>query len=546
MATYEVTGPNGEVFEIEGPDDADPSGVIAQLSGHQPRDLKAENPAEYDPESAAYKAKYGATGTTTENLLAGAGKAFVDLGRGVGQLVGAVSNDDVAESRKLDADLMETKAGKVGNIVGNVAATVPALAIPGANTVAGAGVIGAGLGFLQPSESKTERLTNTAVGGAVGAAAQGIGGKVAQYAQKRLADRTAKAATEEAQNAVRDATLKEARKAGYVVPPSTTNPTVTNRVAESISGKAATQQAAAVRNQRVTNRLVREELGMPSGAPITKQSLAAIRKQAGVVYNAIGRSGRITADDAYLDDLAGIAKSIDDVARDFPDANVGANEQIDKLVNSLLRDDFDASSAIAYMKQLRADATGNLSFAASSDPSKKALGLAQRDAAGALEDMVIRHLRSTGKESLANSFDKARTLIAKTYSVEGALNGGTGNVVATQLGTQLKRGKPLTGKLELAARFGQAFPKAAAEIKDSPGVSAVDALIGGVGGTTINPALFALPVGRIAARKAVLSSAGQALASPNYAPGVAGTVGLQALKQGKRVALPAATYAAQQ
>lgn len=35
MALYEVQGPGGEVFEIEGADDADPSAVIAQITGQQ-------------------------------------------------------------------------------------------------------------------------------------------------------------------------------------------------------------------------------------------------------------------------------------------------------------------------------------------------------------------------------------------------------------------------------------------------------------------------------------------------------------------------------
>lgn len=42
MAVYEITTPNGEVFEIEGPDDADPSAVIAQISGQQSPQQQAQ------------------------------------------------------------------------------------------------------------------------------------------------------------------------------------------------------------------------------------------------------------------------------------------------------------------------------------------------------------------------------------------------------------------------------------------------------------------------------------------------------------------------
>lgn len=65
----------------------------------------------------------------TDKFLAGAGKAMVDVGRGVRQYLpnsmGGLSNDDIAEARRLDAPLMKTGAGTAGNIVGNVAMAAP-------------------------------------------------------------------------------------------------------------------------------------------------------------------------------------------------------------------------------------------------------------------------------------------------------------------------------------------------------------------------------------------------------------------------------------
>jgi hypothetical protein len=101
-------------------------------------------------------------------LNAGAGSGLMDVLRGVGQAVGAVSRDDVAEARKLDAPLKSTTAGAVGNVAGQVAAFLPTAAIPGANTLAGAGIIGAGTGALAPSVSDDETLRNTGLGAAAG------------------------------------------------------------------------------------------------------------------------------------------------------------------------------------------------------------------------------------------------------------------------------------------------------------------------------------------------------------------------------------------
>lgn len=101
-----------------------------------------------------------------DRFRAGMGKAFADLGRGVGQYVGLTDRADVAEARKLDRPLMNTGAGLAGNITGNVAALLPTALVPGANTYTGAAAIGAATGALQPSESGSETLKNTLLGGA--------------------------------------------------------------------------------------------------------------------------------------------------------------------------------------------------------------------------------------------------------------------------------------------------------------------------------------------------------------------------------------------
>jgi hypothetical protein len=134
--------------------------------------------------------------STGERFLAGAGKAFTDVGRGIKQLIDvpavALENTfggaklskklgmptakesatqtqaSIDEAKVIDAPLMETTAGKVGNVTGHVAAALPTVFIPGAATVKGAAAIGAGLGFVQPVASDESRLENTAIGGVAG------------------------------------------------------------------------------------------------------------------------------------------------------------------------------------------------------------------------------------------------------------------------------------------------------------------------------------------------------------------------------------------
>lgn len=110
-----------------------------------------------------------------QRFAAGMGKAVVDLGRGAGQMLGMVSDEDIAESRKLDAPLMKTEGGKWGNVAGNVASAIPAAVIPGVNTLAGAAALGSTMGALQPTVEGESRLENTGTGALFGAGGYGAG-----------------------------------------------------------------------------------------------------------------------------------------------------------------------------------------------------------------------------------------------------------------------------------------------------------------------------------------------------------------------------------
>lgn len=110
-----------------------------------------------------------------QKFNAGMGKAVYDLGRGAGQLTGFLDQKDIAEARSMDAPLMNTSAGKWGNVTGNVLSSVPAAFVPGANTAVGASLIGAGMGGLQPTAEGESRLMNAAVGAGAGLAGYGLG-----------------------------------------------------------------------------------------------------------------------------------------------------------------------------------------------------------------------------------------------------------------------------------------------------------------------------------------------------------------------------------
>jgi hypothetical protein len=308
--------------------------------------------------------------------------------------------------------------------------------------------------------------------------------------------------------------FSNAQKAGYVVPPASVKPSVGNVALESVGGKAAVQQLASGRNQEVTNALAARSVGLSENQPITISELKEIRKNAGDVYKEVKKTGVINADRQFIGDLRAVRQETKEISKDFPDADIGSAEAIDRLVKSLAKRSFDAKSAVAYMKKLRKSATANLSGMNAADPDKLSLGQAQRDAADALEEMVGRHLTKIDRPELAEQFNNARKQIAKTYTVQGALE-TTGNVNASKLAALLRKDKPLSPELEQAARFAGAFPKASAvpERSGSPGVSALDFAMTAGGAVTLpfigQDPYFALtyPALRYGARNAALSKA---------------------------------------
>jgi hypothetical protein len=218
--------------------------------------LKTDNPAEYDSESPEYKARMDPTRdmTTTQKVLAGAGKAFVDTGRGVGQLlrkvmpdkaadaVGLPTQADIDEAKRLDAPLMSTTAGKVGNIGGSVAIALPSVFVPGANTVAGSGVVGAGMGFLQPVASDESRMENTVLGGVTGAAAPLVGRAVVAGAKGSKA--LVEPFTTKGRDAIAGRTLQRFGVSAADVAGVTSAPTVTG-ARQTLAEQLARPEAAA-------------------------------------------------------------------------------------------------------------------------------------------------------------------------------------------------------------------------------------------------------------------------------------------------------------
>jgi len=289
----DVRLPDGTV--IKGvPDGMSKADLIAKLksNGYDIGKLdapKAEMPT-YDPTE-------GMSGT--DKFLAGAGKAMVDVWRGVRQYLpnsmGGLSNDDIAEARKLDAPLMKTGAGTAGNIVGNVAMAAPSVMIPGAATVTGGATIGALYGAAQPGVNAQERAKNVALGGAAGAVvpavqtAYKVGKSFIEPLYKGGRENIVGRAMASASGDNVDEVIRNLRSGGELVPGSA--PTVAE--VSGVPSMAALQRSATATSPSATNAMQARQAAQNQAriaalqgvTPDVAAAKAARSSQAGALYN---------------------------------------------------------------------------------------------------------------------------------------------------------------------------------------------------------------------------------------------------------------------
>lgn len=437
------------------------------------------------------------------------------------QSLGAEPDSLLYKGGKLTGEIAGTlgAGGAAANVLSRVApraaAAAPGLveALRTSGMTAGAGGMGTRMaggaitgglsaGLVNPEDAGTGAM----MGGALPVVAKGAG---------MVGEKIGNTIRGPAQSADMAAAIQAARSQGYVIPPTQANPTLGNRLLEGMAGKLTTAQNASAANQGVTNRLAAEALGLPGDTKLTADVLKSVRDSAGQAYQAVGNAGTITPGAKYMQALDDIAAPHVKAMQGFPNAK--ASPVLD-LVDSLKSPSFDAGSAVAKIKELRSAAddafrTGNTD-----------IGRAAKKAAGALEDAIEDHLQAIGQPDALAALREARKTIAKTYTVEKALNQSSGTVDAKKLAAQLQKGKPLSGDLRSVAEFAARFPKASQAVEGMgslPQTSPLDWFAGvGLSAATSSPLGLLSVAARPAARKAVLSPMVQNGLIQNQAPGL--------------------------
>ena len=401
-------------------------------------------------------------GAETDSLMYGAGKLTGEIA-GTAGAGGAIANvARLAPGAARAAPFLEAVSSggmRAGGLTG----------VAGQATRAAGGAVagGAAAGLVNPEDAGLGAVIGGAAPGviqAAGAAGRAIGGTLRGPAPTPELLQAAQAA----------------RAQGYVMPPTQVRPTMTNRLMEGFSGKITTAQNASAKNQAVTNRLAAQAVGLPGDAPITPDALNAVREEAGKAYQVL----------AALPDAPPVQGS--------------------SVMNRQAVAGFSPQQALQELRQARNDATAWFTaYGRSASPDDQAKAKAAAALASSIEKKFEDYAKSLGRDDLVPAMQEARRLIAKTYTIEKALNPTTGTVDARKLGAMVTKGKPLTDGLREAGEFANRFPKAAQPIEGMgslPQTSPLDWFGGAVLGSTVNPLAAAAVMARPATRAAILSS----------------------------------------
>jgi len=397
-----------------------------------------------------------------------------------------------------------------------VAATPTAIAQMAPRTVALAQNIGAGAGTAALSSAAAQQATTGTINPAQVMNEAAVGGILTAPTATVSALTTPRAPANLTQAQL---VAERAIAEGATLPPTQVNPSILNRLIEGISGKQQTSQIASVKNQQLINEQARKALNLAPDVEITPQVLQQFRAEKGLAYDALRSNPTYYADKPFFAELNKETARL----QSMKSLDVGTEL---KLLNNLKQMNFNGDELVESIKRLRDSAQTNSSPLANA--RDKDLGRAQKFAAQQLEALAERELTRLGQPDLMKNFQQARQDIAKSYTIEKALNATTGNVSGADLGNLARQGKIVPAELQTLANAAGAYPTAfqnVARIGSVPGFSPLDIGTAGIASAAAgNPSVMLSAATRPTLRSLAVSPMYQRNMLPSSQPQVPGLI----------------------
>lgn len=448
MPIKRIQFPDGSIKRVEVPDGATDEQILAfvqsQYRGEQPApepgpepELSLEqryqragiDPNQYDPtEDNGF----------WRNALEGFGASFVGTAEGIGQAVGLVDEEQIAERRRLNAPLMDTWGGMLGNIGGQAAQ----IAVPVGGAARGLSFAGkarpyvesalrAGVfGGAQGTVGDESRLVNAGTDAALGAVGQGVadvGGVAARAARAKLS------------GPVRQS-IDLARGAGIPLRADqvTTSPAIkaASAVTRWLPFSGAASQAR--KQQEAFNAAVGRSFGLKDARVLDEATMKGARRAISDQFEDIYSRNDVPI---TMDGLRRLAGSVNRAGEDLVEAEASVvQKQLDKILR-------EAENGTLTGKKYQALRT-NIMKAEGEDRVGQAVKSLRKE----LDDIAA---ESVGPDDAA-TLKRIRSQWANLRTTEDALKqvaGAKGNVQPSSLYPLIRRGA--TPEMRELAKIGQ-------------------------------------------------------------------------------------------
>lgn len=357
--------------------------------------------------------------------------------------------------------------------------------------------------------------------------------KLNEEIQKFVNKPFAEQLTEFSQNLKFNKIAKDSTDAGYKLTPSSVKGApFKDRLKESTVGSSKVTETAQEANQKVTNNLIREYLGVDKKTPLDNQLLEVIRKRNGKIY-------------AEVDELPAPPPIVRKKDPTF-DTGVKYEDGSPVLVRGKNRQDVvlkeyrNGAQILKDLMSTRKRAQDYWrSYKRSGDVPKRDAAKLLDSAVEKLEEELLRTAKYNKREDLIPKLKNARTEISKAHLVQKALNDVTGDVdagVISKLAYERRLVEPSVTKV---AKFYKGFPSLARSPKfaEASPFSVLDVGLSAYGFGTGN-VLLSLPA-------LLKAGSGRSLMRPNIQKGIVNLAitkpkpkGIRSLLQIPNVGLP--------
>jgi len=384
-----------------------------------------------------------------DNTMAGIGGGMTSMYEGAKQLVGLGDEEAIQQHKDAMAGLNTTGGGMVGDIIGQTAATFPAMMVGGA-TLPGAAAIGAGVGALQPVTEDESRLANMGMGGIGGAAGKYLGDKVSRMMQGNP-NAGLNSAEQRALDAGQDMGFRQTP--GYATGSKGLQKVEARMESNPLTSRAI--ESVQENNQKVMNQVAAKSLGETSDT-LDSEVLGTVKRKISDTYNKVADdSVRQIDPDDVIDRLVAVAdKSEGVIPKDLLD---------DSLTNQLYKFAAKGEATGKQLQQLSSKLNKQANKNMTTPMGDRDLGIALFEVKDIVDDYLGSGLAPDLAEEFAGARKRYRTLMQLT-SRNNIVNPASGNVKPVALSNYLQKKDPNgylyggnSSDLYNAARFGQAF-----------------------------------------------------------------------------------------